>query len=246
MIVLGLILLIIGLVASISILTTIGAILLVVGLDPEPGADRGNPTPGVLVPGRQHAGHAAREGPDLRGSGPSPTSGRTRLLSWRTATSSRSCGRWSGCPPSPTTTSRRSTRPRSSEFARRPGRGVPAAARAPRRCTGSCDHSLLFHWQGLGRRRPARADGAHRRRADRRVRALAAPALRRRDPRRRDLGARHPRRQGLAGRHLRRRRAPAGAGLRAGPRRLAVLRCARGGLRPRRQEPRSRSSGRAA
>ena len=42
-------------------------------------------------------------------------------------------------------------------------------------------------------------------------RAVAAPAVRRRDPRRRGLGARHPRRQGLPGRDLRGRRAAARA-----------------------------------
>ena len=81
---------------------------------------------------------------------------------------------------------------------------------------------------------------------DRRVGAVAAPAVRRRDPRRRDLGSRHPRRQGLAGRHLQRGRAAAGRRVRPGARRLAVLRRARGGLRAGRRRPRSRSCARAA
>src|SRR4029079_18268618 len=52
--------------------------------------------------------------------------------------------------------------------------------------------------------RPARgADGAPRRRARRRVGALAAPGLLRRDRRRRDLGSGNPRRQGLRRRDLR-------------------------------------------
>ncbi len=76
MIVLGLILLIIGLVASISILTTIGIILLVVGLIlnlvPIGGTRRR-----VSSRGQPTAGHSVLErAPDLRGSGPSPMSGR--------------------------------------------------------------------------------------------------------------------------------------------------------------------------
>ncbi len=89
-----------------------------------------------------------------------------------------------------------------------PGRGVPAPARAPHPAPRPRPLAAV-PLAGLHRRRPRRADGAHRRGAGRRVGAVAAPAVRGGDPRRRDLGSRHPRRQGLAGRHLRGRRGSA-------------------------------------
>ena len=92
-------------------------------------------------------------------------------------------------------------------------------------------HGLLFHWAGASTRTAGGADGPPRRRTRRRVRAVAAPAVRRRDPRRRRLGARHPRRQGLPGRDLRGRRAAARRRLHPGPGPLAELRVRRGGLR---------------
>ena len=149
MIVLGLILLIIGLVASISILTTIGAILLVVGLDPQPGADRGYPPPGVLDAVSRRAGTRAREGSRPRGSGPSRLSGRTSVRSpWRDTRTSRSCARWSASRPSRTPTRPAIDAGPFEEFDRAPGRGVPAAARAPDRCTASSSTRCSSTGQG--------------------------------------------------------------------------------------------------
>ena len=107
---------------------------------------------------------------------------------------------------------------------------VPAAARAARADPGRQPRPAV----PLARREQrtaGRPDGAPRRRTGRRVGTLAAPALLRRDRRRRGLGSRHPRRQGLrrgdlrGGRAAARGRPPSGAG------RLALLRLRRGGLR---------------
>ncbi len=111
-----------------------------------------------------------------------------------------------------------------------PGRVVPAAARTPRPAPGARRLAALPLGRH-GRRRAGGADGAHRRRAGRRVGAVAAPTLRGGDPRRLDLGSRHPGRQGFAGRHLRCCRAAPRGRLRAQPRRVALLRGSRGGLR---------------